>query len=56
MDNSKELAVLKTSFQMYEDTKKKTEKNMKMALTKDKRKLYSEEDIEKELKSREFFS
>lgn len=50
MDNSKELAVLKTSFQMYEDTKKKTEKNMKMALTKDKRKLYSEEDIEKELK------
>lgn len=50
MDNSKELAVLKTSFQMYEDTKKKTEKNMKMALTKEGKKLYSEEDIEKELK------
>lgn len=49
MDNTKDLEMLKNSFLMYEETKKQTEKNMKTAVTKDGKKQYTQEDIEKEL-------
>ena len=49
MNNTKDLEMLKNSFLMYEETKKQTEKNMKTAVTKDGKKQYTQEDIEKEL-------
>lgn len=49
MDNKKDLEMLKNSFLMYEETKKQTEKNMKTAVGKDGRRLYSQEDIDKEM-------
>ena len=48
--NEKDLAMLKTSFQMYENTKKETEKNMKNALDENGKRKYSSKDIEEEIK------
>lgn len=43
------LKQLKNSFEMYENTKKSTEKRMKEALTKEGTKKYTQSDIDKEL-------
>ena len=48
--NEKDLAMLKTSFLMYEETKKQTEKNMKNALDENGKRKYSSKDIEEEIK------
>lgn len=48
--NEKDLATLKTSFLMYEETKKQTEKNMKNALDENGKRKYSSKDIEEEIK------
>lgn len=52
-DNSysqeKILKQLKNSFEMYENTKKSTEKRMKEALTKEGTKKYTQSDIDKEI-------
>lgn len=45
----KVLKQLRTSFEMYENTKKSTEKRMREAINKDGTKKYTKEDIEKEL-------
>lgn len=45
----KVLKQLRNSFQMYENTKKSTEKRMKEALTKEGTKKYTQSDIDKEL-------
>lgn len=50
MDNKKDLEVLKNSFLMYENTKKETEKKMKMALNPDGKKKFTHEEIEEEIK------
>lgn len=52
VDNSKEkiLKQLKCSFDMYETTKKQTEKRMKEVLTQDGKRRYSAADIETEIK------
>lgn len=49
LTQEKILKQLKTSFDMYENTKKTTEKRMKEALNKDGTKKYTKEDIETEL-------
>lgn len=48
-DNKNQLKVLKTSYEMYEATKKRTVKNMKAALKDDGTKMYDEETIQKEV-------
>ena len=45
----KVLKQLRTSFEMYENTKKSTEKRMREAINQDGTKKYTKEDIEKEL-------
>ena len=49
MANPKELETLKNSFLMYENTRKQTEKNMKIALNPDGTKKYDKEKIDAEL-------
>ena len=49
LSQEKMLKQLKASFDMYENTKKSTEKRMKTALNKDGTKKYTQADIEKEL-------
>ena len=49
LSKEKMLKQLKASFDMYENTKKTTEKRMKTALNKDGTKKYTNADIEKEL-------
>lgn len=49
LSQEKMLKQLKASFDMYENTKKSTEKRMKDALNKDGTKKYTKADIEKEL-------
>ena len=49
LTQEKFLKQLKASFDMYENTKKSTEKRMKEALNKDGTKKYTKADIEKEL-------
>lgn len=48
-DDLKQLKVLETSYAMYEDTKKATEKRMKSALNPDGKKKYTEADIKEEI-------
>lgn len=48
-EDRKQLEVLKTSYEMYEESKKKTEKRMKNALNADGIKKFTEEDIKKEM-------
>ena len=49
LSQEKMLKQLKASFDMYENTKKSTEKRMKEALNKDGTKKYTKADIEKDL-------
>lgn len=48
-DKEKDLKILKVSYDMYENTKKMTEKNMKEALNQDGTKKYTEEAIKAKL-------
>lgn len=48
-DKEKDLKMLKVSYDMYEDTKKATEKNMKEALNPDGTKKFTQDDINKKL-------
>jgi hypothetical protein len=48
-DKEKDLKMLKVSYDMYENTKKMTEKNMKEALNQDGTKKYSDEAIQAKL-------
>ena len=48
-DKEKNLKILKVSYDMYERTKKSTEKNMKEALNPDGTKKYTEDDIKAKL-------
>lgn len=48
-EDRKQLEVLKTSYEMYEESKKKTEKRMKSALNADGIKKFTDEDIKKEM-------
>ena len=49
INNEKDLKMLKVSYDMYENTKKMTEKNMKQALNQDGTRKYSEDDIKAKL-------
>lgn len=49
-NNEKDLRMLKASYDMYENTKKLTEKNMKEAVNQDGTKKYTQEDIKEKLK------
>lgn len=49
INNEKDLKMLKVSYDMYENTKKMTEKNMKEALNQDGTRKYSEDDIKAKL-------
>ena len=48
-NKEKDLKMLKVSYDMYENTKKSTEKNMKEALNQDGTKKYSDEAIKAKL-------
>lgn len=48
-NKEKDLKMLKVSYDMYEDTKKATEKNMKEALNPDGTKKFTQDDINKKL-------
>jgi hypothetical protein len=48
-NKEKDLKMLKVSYDMYENTKKMTEKNMKEALNQDGTRKYSEDDIKSKL-------
>lgn len=50
VNEEKSLKQLKLSYEMYEKTKKETEKRLKSALNPDGSKRYTQEDIDKELK------
>ena len=50
LNEERSLKHLKNSYDMYEKTKKETEKRLKSKLNNDGSRKYSKEDIEKELK------
>ena len=50
VNEERSLKQLKLSYDMYEKTKKETEKRLKSAVNEDGTRKYSKEDIDKEIK------